>query len=400
MILNVCKAGIRDCQVNNMDATSLVHSIKIYESMCKPYRTAEITFYNNRGQLNLTGLKWGDDVNFTIYNGRGEQYVMESYFTSSSDDLSYDTVRESMLTITTATLAYFRDQGNRVQASFKNTPATSAAQSVHSQYIGTPLQIMSPSVGMIAQDSIGGYVVTNKSPFTAIREILNRAVYGSVKTGSSLYFENKNGHVIAPAEQLINQLSPTVKLEQRESIGENPMDMFVGGAGENNILISKLFTKDGGIGDISATEAKVAQSAKTVFEQYGRHPFERYEKGNSAFPKGNFALFSKFPGISTIEHRSEARNPKQVDPSIKTLQELAFKAYIKNGTNFLVKTTIEAGMKLTCGDGVEVVLMAPLLDPYGSIAGRLLVADLMHECYFDNREISGTSTIRGVKVQT
>ena len=387
-----------DCSVNGMNATALVQSLKIYESMCKPYRTAEITFYNNRSQLNLTSLKWGDPVNFAIRNSKGETYIMESYFTASSDDLTYDTVTESMLTITTATVAYFKDQANRVQHSFKNIPATAAASQIHSQYIGTQLQVMSQSMGMIAQDSIGGYVVTNKSPFKAIREILNRAVYGSVKSGASLYFENKRGHVIAPAEQLVNQLSPGVNLEQRETIGDDPYHMFGAGNAENTILVSKLFTKDSGIGDISATEAKVQQTAKTVFEQYGRHPFERFEKGNSSFGKSALSLFSKFPGVSTIEHRSEARNPKQVDPSIKTLQELAYKAYIKNGTNFLVKTTIEGGMKLTCGEGVNVVLMAPMLEPYASIAGRLLVADLMHECYFDNREIQGTSTLRGVKV--
>ena len=90
--------------------------------------------------------------------------------------------------------------------------------------------------------------------------------------------------------------------------------------------------------------------------------------------------------------------PNATAPFTKIAAENAYQAKVKDGINYLVKTTIESGFEdsFTAGNRVTARLMAPLVDPHNTLDVTLLIADCMHEAYFDDRIVNGTTTIRGV----
>ena len=141
---------------------------------------------------------------------------------------------------------------------------------------------------------------------------------------------------------------------------------------------------------------KAASAAINIIDQFARIPVMKQAKTMMNGALGQFT--GKNGGIQTSGLTDKARNPLSVDPATKQTAEDAFKAKVKDSTNFLVKTTIEAGLDpyFTAGNRVNVTLLAALTNPYNLVQGVLLIADCMHETYFDNRKVSGTTTIRGV----
>lgn len=366
--------------------------------MCKYYRTAEIVLINGDGQVNQLALDVGDQVDFLVQDSRGQTYQMTSYVSAIPEMISTDKIRQSEVTVGTVTEAFLRDKASTVQSSHKNMPITTAAQMIHSMYIGTPLQIIEQSLGNIAQDQIGSHIVSGEKPATAIRNIIARANYASVNTGSTVYFENKFSHVIGPLEYFLTGSPIAAALVDRDTWGTDYRHMFGFDSAEGAILASKIYHKEGqasGAGD----QAKTAAQSQTTIDQSKRFPVINDVK-KVLNPK-----FLRFIGgngggkiLTTIT--DAARNPLSTDPAIKALSEAAFKANVKDGTNWLIKTTIESGFKpmLTAGNRFSVTLRAPLTSQTGVYSGALLAADVMHECYFDNREVMGTTTLRGVKI--
>lgn len=407
-MLNICKVGLNYNLMNGINVRSITHCIRIFESMCKSYRTAEIVLYNSDGQVNELGLAIGSPVSFEIQNGTGGMYQMDSLVIGIPEQFSTDGIRKDQVTVVTATSAYMKDRGSLVQHSFVNQTITSAIQTIHNQYVGGPLTTVMESKGMIAKDIIGSYIVSNDKPFKAIRDMANRATYGGVSTGATMYFENKTGHVLGPLESFFSPIKVTAELIQKDTWGNYWRDLFAGSdtQSEKAIIASKLYQKEvdpetaggGGGGGSGAALASAAQG-KTVYDAAKRdHVVDRAAIQIGMISPYLAPFVGKYGGRQITHIMDSARNDLAVDPSTKTEAENAFSARVKNGTNFLVKFTIDSGFKTTVGEGVNVILMAPLRGPIATISGDLLNADLMHECYFDNREVMGTTTIRGVKL--
>jgi hypothetical protein len=169
-------------------------------------------------------------------------------------------------------------------------------------------------------------------------------------------------------------------------------------------LASKLYHKEtppesGGAG----AAVKSAVQMKSVYNRATRFPGVEQMVAQVFNPQ--LAMFSAGSGALGGRELAKmftdtAKHPEATAPHTKEQAESAFQSKVRDGTNYLVKTTIEAGLlpQFTAGNRVTAELLATLLDPTETIKPTLLIADCMHEAYFDNRIVSGTTTIRGVVV--
>src|SRR4029078_2174612 len=307
------------------------------------YRTAEIVLLNGDGQVNQLQLEVGDICQFSFMDSLSQTYSMTSYVTAIPEMINADKMREDQVTVGTVSISFMKDRGDIVQASFKNTPVTAAAAAVHSEYIGTPLNGhtlgLISSMGMIAADDIGSYIASGDHPFTTIRKILARATFGGFGTGAAVYFENRYGAVINTLEAIITGAPVTsLRLEQRDTWGVVGTDIFAIPRARAAILASKVYHKDtnsesGGAG----AGVKAASAAINIIDQFARIPVMKQAKTMMNGALGQFT--GKNGGIQTSGLTDKARNPLSVDPATKQTAEDAFKAKVKDSTNFLVKTT-------------------------------------------------------------
>jgi hypothetical protein len=399
--LRVCQAAIPALDIKGTDCTKLAHCVRIYESMCKPYRTFEFVMLNTDGQINELSLQIGDTVEFVIANGERATYSATTYVIGLPEQFSTDGIRKDMVTIVTASAPFMQDRGALVQESYKNMPISTAIQMISGQYLKTGIRLM-PSLGMIATDSSGGVRINNEKPFTAIRNLANRMTYGGVGTGSTVFFEDKDGLVMGPLENFFTNMSVATDIIQKDTWGSSWRHLFAGEEAKKAILASKVYhrevpAEEGGQTGSSGSAIAAASQAKTLVDVGS--------KGIEVTPTRVFNTIStvvpfigRYGGVRNILNMDSSRNSPSIDPSVKAEMEKAFRAKVRDGTNFLIKTTMDSGFKMTVGKGVEVVLAAPLLSPYNAIQGNLLIADLMHEAFFDNREVMGTTTLRGVKI--
>jgi hypothetical protein len=395
----ICKVGLLQCTFNGLDTRALTHCIRIYETMCKPYRTAEVVLLNTDGQVNGLNPDVGDEIVFSIQDAWGQTYNMTSYVTAIPEQFTSNIIRQDMVTLGTVTGAFMRNKGSVVQWSGKNMPITDAIAAVHGMYIATPINVLLPSLGMIAGDNIGSYIASGDHAFKVIHDLCDRCTYGAVSTGSTVYFENKYSAVVGPLEHILNTSAIGGDLIDSDTWGYDYRHIFGGGGSEKQIIMAKIYHKDGQAGGDAGDQVKQAKQQLTLFNQQTKFPIMNAVQSIA----GNAKLLKHvgpFGGMSIKMVNDPQRNPQSNDPANSEMAENAFKSLIKDGTNYLIKFPIESGFKaqMTVGNRAEVTLRAPTVDSVHAVKGPLLIADLMHECYFDNRELSGTSTMRGVKV--
>ena len=391
MAININKASVTECSIAGANVRLLVHCIRVYETMCKPYITAEITLINENNYISMLQLSGGEPVTFTIMDSQGKTYSSTQYVTGIPEQITSEGIRTEMVTVISAGIAYHKDRSSMVISSHLLEPITSSIQSVHSTYIGTPLTIVMPSLGMIAKKEIGSYIVSNDKPFKAIRDMAARATYGGVSTGSTVYFENKFGHVLGPLEAIFNNLAAQTDLIQKDTWGTNFRHMWGADNADSAIIAAKLYKKEEEAGPTGGGAG--AQTSQYLFNQFAKsHLIDKA----ASIVGGLFG--GKNGGMQITQFFDQARNEASVDPSTKTNAEAAYQAKVKKSPNFLIKHTIESGMLCTVGLGVNVKFIPPDASMSSSpMDGMYLVADICHEVYTDNRVVNGTSTMRAVK---
>jgi hypothetical protein len=406
MIVQPTKVALRACNINGADLRKSCQSIFVYETMCKPYLTATITINDSSNIINNLGLRGGERVSFVIDTGIGKVYESVQYILSIQETEDQSNFRTMLYTIQTASEAFFNDRASLVQRSDVNIPATSAVEAIHNEFIGkdAPLQVMLPSLGLIAKTDIGGYITSNKKPFKAIEDILNRCSYGSIKTGSTVYFRNKDSYVIAPLEHLFNTMSPQDTYVQKQTFGSNFTDSF----NAYNAIIHASTSVDENEGKQRGGMSNLVENAKAsinVFDNaMGKEVLAKAAQIAPTVGSGLTSIAQKF-GKGNFGHNvvqmDSRRNSPSTDQSLNMVAQNMFQAQVKDSVNYYIKVPIQSGINATVGKGINAKLLPPVGDlpkGYNSTGGLMLVADLCHECYFDAREVQGTTTMRAVQI--
>lgn len=400
------KVRLRKCTIKGTDFRYLVNNITVYESMCKPYITAKITVVDNNNAVNTLQLRGGEKVSFA-FDGGGRVYEMDTYILSLTGETSTQNLRTQIYQISVASESYFKDRANLVQKSFVNMPGTAAVQQIHETYVGgdAPLNILMPSLGLIAKDTIGSYITANVKPFKAIEDIAKKLTYGAYKTGSTVYFRNRDEYVFGPLEHIFNTLSPVESFIQKNTWGADWKDIF---NSYNAIIAASAVVNEDqvGRGGSQAISAAMNQAhtiydhklKKTVIQKMGSQISAGAALGN-AMLSGMKNWSKKHGGIVNVLQMDSSRNELSTDAAMNAPQEKLFQAMVKDSPNYIIKVPIQTGINCTVGRGVNAKLLAPHGDQNTgrtTVGGLMLVADLMHECYFDDRLVQATTTMRCV----
>lgn len=409
MTIQPTKVSLRSCKIDGADVRKHTQSIFQYETMCKPYLTATITINDTANIINNLQLRGGERVSYVIDPGMGKLIESVQYIISIQESESQDNLRSMVYTISTASESYFNDRAGMVQRSDVNIPSTTAAQLIHSEHVGTdaPLNLLMASLGMIAKTDIGGFITSNKKPFKAIEDIISRAAYGGLKTGSTVYFRNAEEYVMAPLEHLFNSMSATERFEQKQTWGSDWRDTF----NSYNAIIhastqinEKGGKQRGGMNNI----ASAAKGALNVFDSAtGKEVVMKAAELAGAVSGGLSGLASqfgkgKYGGIPNVLQLDSRRNEPSTDQSLNMVDQNMFQAQVKDSVNYFIKVPIQTGVNVLAGKGFYAKLLPPVgdLDKGSQLTGGLmLAADVSHQCYFDNRLVQGTTVLRGVQVR-
>lgn len=389
------KIRLRRFQINGIDLRQHVNCIKVYESMCKHYVTSVITIVDNNNVINTLDLKGTEPVSFA-FDGGGRVYDTTHYITTIDGEESSENLRSVVYTINAVGPSYYYDRANLVQRSDVNIPGSNVIKSIFNQYLGgdAPLNIL-PSLGLIAKTDIGGYVTSNKKPVTAIMDIAKKLTYGGYKTGSTIFFRNRDEYVIAPLEHIFATMSSQEYYEQRATWGSEWHHIFT----STNAIISAatVIDKEKSTGRAGATNLSMASmGALNVFDIAKGMETMPPKFGISAGGIGQFVR-GKLGGIQNVLQMDTRRNEPSTEQSLNAIQENMFRAKVKDGVQYLIKVPIQSGINSTVGRGITAKLIPPSGDQprgFASLPSKFLVADLCHECFFDMRELQATTTMR------
>lgn len=394
------KVRLRDLTINGWNLTRHANQLRVFETISKPYITAQLIVIDNTNLLENMQLVGGEPAHFA-FDGGDRVYEQSLQVLSLKGEKSNQSLRSMIYTIDLIGNEYFKDQSSIVQRSFKGISGTAAISRIHSENFGTALRTLQSSMGPI---SLQSYIVSAKNPFTAINDIRKRLVYAG-KSGLTMYFRDRDGHVLAPLETLFENLSSQGTFIQKATWGADWFDIVR----TQNAIIAAIaevdFNKSGRAG--AQDIASAAKQEKRVFDIKRKEEVVQQLARSIAPGKVSGTVNSLTNIMSGLMQGGHGGKPnymlmdsahlsKETDPQVKAESEQLYNALIKNGPVITVKVPIQSGIECTVGQGVFLDLLPPVGDVnFGrnSAKGMYLVKDLMHECYFDDRLVNATTTM-------
>lgn len=403
-IVQPTKGRFRRCIVDGVNMVQFLQNLQVFETITKPYFTGQAKIVVNVDHDNIRGQDMSmKEFVATFDAGFGQIYDIKFKIMSCEGKVSNENLRSKHYTFTLIGEEYFKNQAELAQESFKHINGSQAAKIIHSKYLGTPLKILSQSLGMLSKES---YVVSAAKPFKAITDIAQQLTYGQFKTGSTLYYKDRDSHVLAPMEQLFTQLSPTVRFIEEATLGKNWNDMAR--ASFNIIHCEANFEefngRSKGVSSSTRQENKgfnVQTKQKLIDDFVKQIPIGKLA-GNAAGLLNQFGqLVGRHGGRANYRLTNTGHKDTQVDPAMKSPNEQLYQAMIRDGPSVTCKVPIQGGLYCTVGKGVELKLIPPLgdmdtfsYDPYG---GKMLVVKICHDMWNVDKLVQATTTLQCVK---
>ena len=222
--------------------------------------------------------------------------------------------------------------------------------------------------------------------------------------------DTSNLYVMCPLETLFASRGSQQDFWQKNTWGSEFEHTLGGGNPKSTtaIIAAKTVVKEKEAGGRTgaASIARGMAGALNIWEiAGGNNPIANFTASSGGGGAGassaaqNFT--SKRGGMANFHQNDERRNPMSTNQAINAVAENAFQAAVKDSTNYLIKVPIQTGINVTVGLGCDAHLIPPIGDVLSNrrneIQPNMLVADAMHECYFDQRLLQATSTFRLVQ---
>lgn len=407
MAVQPTKARFRSVYIKGIDILRHVAKIEVYEDICKQFKTARLTVIDNNDVINNLKIVGGEEVSFAFDNLLGDIYQDKMHIISVAGEAYAKNKRSTIYTINLHGEEYFYDKANIVQHSFKNNTATSAVNILHSKFFKTNLQVKVPSLGPLALET--AHIISSLNPLTAIHQIKNLATYAQYKTGSTLYFRDAKGHVVAPLEHLFDTLSPQQTFIQKATWGSNWQDVF--GAYNAIIEADTILDQHGAAGRTTQDVASSSQQGNIIFDMKsksfvvnkilgGAVQIGKLSGSADAILNNlkSFATTGGLGGKPNFQIWDTTQTPKNNIPSLKTPEERLYQDAARNGPTVKIMVPIQSGIKCTIGQGVFANLLPPSGDLQGaltnSVGGLMMVTELVHTVYNNDQSTNGTTTMK------
>ena len=95
---NPGKVRLRSCTIKGARVDLLINCIRLYETMCKPYFTAQIMVIDNINMINNLELKGGDKITFSFNaEATGQIVAQDQYILSIDGEEPSESLRASLL---------------------------------------------------------------------------------------------------------------------------------------------------------------------------------------------------------------------------------------------------------------------------------------------------------------
>ena len=399
-----CKCYIEYAYINGVDIVRHVKVARVFETLCKPYLTGQIELIDTNNFIENMGLVGGETVSFAINTTRSRRDV-ELQILSFQGQQSTHNKRAMHYTFELIGSEYFGDRANIVQQAFSGTTATDACSSIYSTYLGSSLDVMVPSSGIIGKDN--SYIVKGAKPFKAVSDLKKIMTFGSYKTGNVLNWRDRDGSHLAPLEYLFQTLSAQDTFYERGTWGASIQDLA---RVENAVIAASALVNPesgrAGLKGISSTqmaERKVLDflTNKSIFDTMASGMMSGAGVGMGI---GNFlgSIVGSVAGGHGGEHNYYISDSSRI-PNANVRQtdtEKAYGAQVSGGPQYTIQVPIQSGLRLVVGKGLDARLLPPVGDqtsPFtaeSQTGGLMLVVDAMHEAHLDDTQMAGTSTFR------
>ncbi len=386
----------------------VVRDIKIFEDHCKPYFTAQMTietyqhahdaFIFPTAEVIIDMTSNSSDRSFPSAKYR-ERFRIFSHESSEAKDNEF-TVRH-IHTLSLMGQEYYNDKHNNVIQSDGTTTGTSAVQKIHSNYVQSNggLKVVAASRGLIGSDRMP-HQSMNVKPFKAINDILDKCTWAQYKTCAPVYFRNKNGHVVAPLQALLEQSPLGLNFVENQNQGNQTLKYLGTAAGYQAILSIKPLAPSGEASSgIKASEVSGLMKGISYFESKSGQFNNVGNKINSLL--GNF---SSVPGLQAkiqpmlreaykgnrgggmlfniineiMQHRSIAKG----GPGGYAAAQEALVTALTYADKYWVSVPGQSGFKVTCGDKIRVNYQTVNNGKSRNTVRNLYVARLVHNIKF------------------
>lgn len=398
-------AGVPNAEVRGQQSVEnfVVHALRIYEDICKPYFTAQLVIED---QINSTDpyLFPGADVVLSFMSEPNGKVYTESFriYSIESKPKANDLYAGMIITINLMGNEYYNDTQNTVMQNFTNVPAVTAATTIHNMYLAENGGIRpSPSRGMIGLEE-HPHQVMNMKPIKAIHDLLDKAVSLTVATSAFTYFRDKTGYVIAPLEELLTTAPIAGRFIHKPGAGESMVDVLTGYDKIIHIRPMAPASQDTASGPRSAELDSLLKTASFFDAKTGNFLSNASSLGMSRTVKaltniankdaraqlmkiseammGN-AVKSQFGARMMMNVINEDRQQRTVDkngPGGYNTAEEAFLAALNFSKKYWISVPLQTGINVTVGRRINAIY------PVGERqqAKTLFVARLIHEVQF------------------
>lgn len=408
LISGATKCYLAQFTIKGFDARPFINSLQIYESICKPYLTAIATVLDDFDILNQLQIVGGEDVSFTVMADGGNSYSQNmKVFAIKGERLNYQ-LRAAYYKLEMITVEYINDKRNLVQQSFKNITGTDIISKVHTQYLGSGINIPIPSSGLLGSGN--AIIASNSKPIKFIDDIRRQLTFGQFVTGSTLYYHDNQQVNLAPLEYLISSLSSQQTFIQTATMGQNWTDIF----NATNVIIEATTTIDpynqemgrANIRDVASTqnqEKKVIDvyNWKRIFNDQVRGVIAGATLGTAVSGLMNLGGTSSPHGGTQQAYMIDGQkipraNARQMD------KEALYKALMMAAPQVVMRVPIQTGFNVTVGKGFTAKLLPPAgnnpAPSYSAMtSGDYLAVNIEHVCHFDDTAMAATTVLHGLK---
>lgn len=401
------KASVRNITLKGVDLRLHINKVSVYETITKPYLTAKLKIYDNNNLIDNMQLVGGEPCYFCLDAGDGKIYEANLNVLKVHGERSSQSLRTMVYDVDLIGPEYFKDKSSIVQHSFKGIPGTQAIQLLHSKFFGTGLRLLSQSLGPISKQS---HIVSALKPFKAINDIRKKLLYAQYQTGNTLYYRDKEGHVLGPLEQLFSQLSPQANFIQKTTWGHNYFQDVVAAQYAIIAVQANVDFSDSGRGGMKNISAAKTQEKK-VFDFRTKKLVTNVMASavspgkviGSAIGLGAAIINSVagghggFPNYMTMD---SDHHSVQTHHSQKTERERLYNAMILDGPALTVKVPIQGGLDCTVGKGCNLNLIPSTGDINPGLtdaSGLYLITDICHEVIASDQQMTGTTTFQCVR---
>jgi hypothetical protein len=398
--------------------TGYVHCVRVYETLCKPYLTAQITFFDNENFIENLGIVGGEPVSISFDSPPNTvTYDCNLNVLALSGHQSPNNLKMIIYDMELIGIVYFQDKANIVQHSFF-TQGTQAIQAIWGRYLnGDSLNIHRQSDGMMGKNDDRSSI-DHKKPFAAIDQIRKYLKFGNPSTPSVLFRDNTSVH-LAPIGDLF-QTGVTENYVQKETWGAffpDHRDIY------RSIIVAQAEIDKNWMGESQGGRGSMQNIAKTAVQ--GQQVFDLFKgvpevmKQAAPVASGQFAsgirgmgslvagLINTIPGglggAPNIQHTNSNRWERGTAPDTKTIAEQNYAAEVRNGPQLRIKVPLQTGLNATVGQSIWCDLLPPVGDLLNTnlaqhkMSGKWLVKDLCHELYTDKRDVKGTTTMQLIR---